>query len=80
MSQHYPAPAAHLQLSLQPHMVQQFPFLRYQVSLRASLRANLLEMLFRQQTRNSHELILATYTSYKSKSPDSGQKPSCSGT
>ena len=65
---------------LQPLLVQKFPFLRYQVSLRASLRANLLGMLFRQQIRNSHELILATYTSYNSKSRNSVLRPSPCGT
>ena len=70
MRQHYlqALAAAHLQVILQPLLVQTFSLPRHQVSL----RANLQEMLFRQQIRNSNELILATYTSYKNKSRNSG--------
>ena len=69
MRQHFRAAlAAHLQVILQPLLVQKLTFPRHQVSL----RANLQEMLFRQQIRNSPGLILATYNSYKNKSHNSG--------
>ena len=70
------APAAHLQVILQPLLVQKLPFPRHQVNL----RANLQEMLFRQQIRHSHERILAIYNSNKSKSPVSGPRPNLFGT
>ena len=66
----------HPQVNLQPLIVQKFPFLRYQVRLRANLR----EILLRQTARNFLVRILAIFISYKNKSPGFDKRPHRSGT